>query len=184
MKLLDRKLLSIKYPNIDDNTEIEMDSMDLQKLDEKVFKGLIRLTRIELQMNKIEVLQKDIFSGLVNLTHINLSINELKNLNEETFSELKNLKLINLSENSLTSLGQKTFSGLKKLEKIYLHNNKFGENSLQLILEPSVLFVSFKSEQKNNRPSNDIALAKIVAENSQSVGFLRMSIYYYFIFSS
>jgi len=31
MKLLDRKLLSIKHPNIDDNTEIEMDSMDLWK---------------------------------------------------------------------------------------------------------------------------------------------------------
>jgi hypothetical protein len=55
MKLLDRKLLAKKYPNLDDITEIEMDSAELQKVDGLVFKGLNSLTRIELQMNKIEI---------------------------------------------------------------------------------------------------------------------------------
>ena len=124
-----------------------------------------------LSNNQLTTLDKDTFSGLVNLRELRLDDNQIQTLDKDILRDLTKLEWIGVSNNQLETLDSDTFAGLNKAQEIYLHNNKFGEN-LELNLEESVKFISFRTGQDQWDPSNDI-------EFISKVNYFFLSIYNY-----
>jgi len=121
--------------------------------------GLTNLQEISLSKNNLQSLHKETFQGLTNLKSIHLYSNILESIHGEAFKGLKNLQEISLASNCLQCIPKETFKGLKKLEKIWLNNNKLNDKiKLELNIEESVKFVTYKSGQSENVTSNDIEL--------------------------
>ncbi len=89
------------------------------------------------------------YNDLTKESTIDLSNNRIKTIDPKTFNGLSNLQIIRLDNNQLTTIDPKTFNGLDKLKRIELHENKFKVDKLKLILEKSVVYVSFKSNSNN-----------------------------------
>ena len=127
-----------------------MESNQLTLICLEAFRYLPHLKELDLSHNLLEQLDPHIFKGTYRIEHINLWKNELNQLDVATFNDLDKLKDLDLSRNKLTKLNAKMFVGLKRLEKIYLHGNEFESDTIQLQLEKSVKFVSFKKHYQQN----------------------------------
>ena len=119
-------------------------------INEKAFQNIETLKLIDLSHNFLEKIDSCIFTGTNCIEHINLWKNSLTHLDEKTFHGMHHLKDIDLSRNKILKLSSLTFCGLENLEKIYLHDNEFNSGTLELCLEESVKFVSFKKNYQQN----------------------------------
>ena len=81
---------------------------------------------------------------------INLSENKIKKIEKITFHGLEKVMKINLSRNQIENIDPATFSGLTNLVEIKLHDNMFTNDSLELILEENIHFISFKHGAETN----------------------------------
>ena len=79
-----------------------------------------------------------------------MSAKKLTQIDKETLNGQTELTEIDLSLNELTQIDKGTFNGLTNLTEILLHKNLFYKNSLELFLEDSVRFISFKNSYTNN----------------------------------
>ena len=71
-------------------------------------------------------------------------------LKKKLLSSNQKLKQIDLANNHLISVDKYLFKGLTSLTCVYLSNNKFANKKLELFLEKSVDFVSFKRNTYEN----------------------------------
>ena len=118
---------------------------------------------IDLSFNQLQQIDKETLKCPVNLTHIWLNNNQLQQIDKQTFNSLINLKEIYMSNNRLKQIDKDTFKSLCKLKTIELHNNKFKDDTeLELNLEDSVEFASFRSGQVWLKVTNDLSLIKKV----------------------
>ena len=91
------------------------------------------------------------FNGLPSLQSLNLFSNKLKTLDPKLFRALGSLQEIDLSQNELTSIDVNQFKGLTKLNSISLQKNPWkNPDKLELAIERSVEFVSFKNDFDDN----------------------------------
>ena len=104
-----------------------------------------------MSQNQIETINENLFNGLVNLQTVNLFKNKIKTINQKLFKTCAKIYEIDLSENELSALELNTFKGLMYLNHIALHKNKWkSDDKLQLTLEKSVEFVSFREDFDEN----------------------------------
>ncbi len=124
--------------------------MNREYLNETYKSSLNSLAGLQLREKQIEHVEKETFTGLVNLYSIDLGQNEIKHLDKDTFSGLINLREIWLNNNQLEQLDKNIFKGLPDLRAIYLHDNKFESNELDLNLEQSVQYITYKNGWRND----------------------------------
>jgi Leucine-rich repeat (LRR) protein len=119
---------------------------DLHSIDPCLFQDLTSLNELGLVRNFLKEVHKDTFKGLINLNRLCLEYNQLEELDLNTFNELNNLLHLDLSFNKLKlkNIHRQLFENLVRLEWINLSNNCFkNEEKLNLILPPSIKFISF-----------------------------------------
>lgn len=124
--------------------------LNREALIERFKYNLNSLANLQLRESHIQEIDKDAFSGLINLYSIDLGKNEFRSLDKDIFKGLTNLREIWLNNNHLETLHVDTFKGLPNLKAIYLNDNKFTNDKLELYLEESSQYVTFKSKWRND----------------------------------
>ena len=119
-------------------------SIDSIWLESNAFKDFTRLTEINLSKNKLKSLNSKLFQDLVNLTRIDLSHNQLQTVDPRLFKGLNNLTHILLNNNQLSTINTKLFKGLKNLTHIWLNDNIWLSDNLELYIESSLEFISYR----------------------------------------
>ena len=99
---------------------------------------------------------------MINLTTISLSSNRLEAIDETTFVGLYNLIAVYLNDNLLKSIHKNLFKGLPKLTFVKLAKNLFAYERLEIILEKSVRFISFKDDADENNLELVINLVNLI----------------------
>lgn len=147
---LNRKFLAAKYKNLKYLTEITLRSNQIKSIDNETFNDLDNLICVNISSNQIEKINNGVFNCLVKLTIISLSSNKINEIDHNAFKGCLNLNVIYLSNNNIKHLEKDTFTGLNQLNTIWLNNNEFKSDKLELELEKSVKFISFKNDFLNN----------------------------------
>jgi len=149
------KLDILKNVELDSN-QIEEIHLDLSKIDlsemnlktfpnANIYKDFQPyLTHLLAAHNYLKEFNKSIVNDCIQLRLINFSFNQIEYIQSNSFQGLVNLEEINLKRNRLKSIDKWLFRGLFKLKRVYLNGNLFSDNKLQLHLEKSVEFISFK----------------------------------------
>ena len=139
------------------------------------FKHLEVKTAIEMRDSQIDQIEVDTFQGLYRLMTIDLGQNQIVQIDKNTFSGLTNLREIWLNNNQLKYIHPETFSGLTSLRTIYLHENYFECKKLELTLEESVQYITFKNGWHNDFvfPFLNFILNKTKKESSKDLSSLR-----------
>lgn len=146
------------FSNLVNLTELDLHHNSLSDLDSNVFKGLARLVLIRLDANKLKHLNGDLFKDQSKLVSLGVSFNFLTHLDASLFQGMTNLRQIDAANNQLSAVDKFIFKGLTVLDCVYLSNNRFLANKkLELFLEKSVEFISFKRNTYENN-KNDIVL--------------------------
>jgi Leucine-rich repeat (LRR) protein len=109
-------------------------------------KDLIELRKLHAHAQLIGSIDVNAFRSLINLKILDISHNYLTFIDPLVFKPLINLEKIKLQNNKLTSIDPFIFKNLKNLRKIHLYWNKLSNECLELFLEPSVQYVSFRSD--------------------------------------
>ncbi len=137
--------------------EINLSGNNISNLDMNVFNHLTSLTNFNFSNNNIKVFES--FEKLISLITINLSWNLIEEIKQDSFKNLNYLINIDLNGNKISKIDRNAFGGLNRLVNIYMHshNNRLN-NRLELNLEESVKYISFKDTFENN-------LSLIVKEN-------------------
>jgi hypothetical protein len=109
-------------------------------------KDLIELKKLHAHAQLISSIEVNALRSLINLKILDISHNYLTDLDPQVFKPLINVEKIKLQNNKLASIDPFIFKNLRKLRKIHLYWNKLSNDSLELFLEPSCQYVSFRSD--------------------------------------
>ena len=139
---------------------IHLERNRLKNIDDHLFHHSFNLRELYLNNNELTSLKGNLLKNLTKLEILNVSFNKIDTIDDKIFKELKNLKQILLNNNELNCLNDQIFLGAANLEKIALHSNNFITDQLQLSLEKSVKFISFKTDHCDNN-IDSIIYAKI-----------------------
>ena len=85
-------------------------------------------------------------NSLISLTKIDLSYNQLQTIDPRLFKGLSCLTHIWLNNNQLSTINTKLFKGLNNLTHIWLNDNNWLYDNLELYIESSLEFISFKKD--------------------------------------
>ncbi len=96
----------------------------LTALPKGVFSDLSSLTSLSIGSNQLNSLETGVFKGLSSLTSFELQNNQFTTFDANIFSDLPALKHLNLYANQFTTLDGDTFSQLSSLEELSLHGNQ------------------------------------------------------------
>jgi hypothetical protein len=130
--------------------EINFSGNNISNLDMNVFNHLTSLTNFNVSNNNIKAFQS--FEKLISLVTINLSWNLIEEIKQDSFKNLVNLINIDLNGNKISKIDRNAFSGLNRLVNIYMHSHKNRlNNRIELNLEESVKYISFKDTFENNK---------------------------------
>ncbi len=121
-------------------------SIDSIWLESTAFKDFSRLTELNLSRNKLKSLNSKLFQDLISLTKIDLSYNQLQSIDSRLFKGLTCLTHIWLNNNQLSTINTKLFKGLNNLTHIWLNDNNWLSDNLELYIESSLEFISFKKD--------------------------------------
>lgn len=112
-------------------SKLNLDSNEIDTLDQNSFKNLKFLKEIIIDNNNIEKINSEIFgANLINVKTLKLSQNKIDEIQNGAFKNLENLEFLDLSYNRLNSLKKDTFLGLKNLKELYLSYNPFNNFDL------------------------------------------------------
>ena len=161
------------FKNLIHLNEIDLSGNNISDLDVSVFNNLKNLINLNVSNNNIKQLQSS-FDKLTSLVTINFSWNLIEEIKDNLFKNLKKIHHIDLRGNKISRINRKTFSGLHKLTTIYMHshNNKL-TNRLELYLEDSVKYISFKDSFQNNL---SLIIKKSINKNNEIYNELKSSI--------
>lgn len=129
-----------------DLSKIDLSEMNLKQFpNANIYKDFQPyLTHLIAVHNYLKEFNKSIVNDCIQLKLINFSYNQIEYIQSNSFQGLVNLEEINFKRNRLKSIDKWLFRGLFKLKRIYLNGNLFPDNKLQVHLEKSVEFISFK----------------------------------------
>jgi Leucine-rich repeat (LRR) protein len=144
---------------------IEIKNHQIDEIDIQALSFFSNLNVIDLSFNRLKVLSPIFFKNLNSLSIVSLNHNQIECLDSQLFKDLTNLTEIDLSNNRIKVIYSEIFKGLKKLVKILLHNNLFEGNYLDLDVESSVKFVSFRNSINETCGNNDIAYLVVLLIN-------------------
>nr|XP_033334332.1 leucine-rich repeat-containing protein 15-like [Megalopta genalis] len=116
-------LKNIQYTS-DPVSELNLSSMNLQKLDKNALDNVSTIKSLSLANNSIESLPEFMFSNLTNLECLNLSDNKISNL-ENLFVRLEKLQILDISRNPVMHLRRGQLFGLTKSATILTEGNIF-----------------------------------------------------------
>lgn len=104
-----------------------MFQMDIETLNETMFKNLTQLNLLELSINQIKNLPRNIFKELINLKWLSLRKNRISELSENVFDYNKNLTELRLDESFVenVTIPERIFWNLINLEHLDLCSNLF-----------------------------------------------------------
>jgi len=91
-----------------------------------------------------------LFQDLNRLIKLDLSYNQIQTIDQRLFKGLTCLTYLFLNNNQLTDMSSKLFKGLNHLTHIWLNNNEWSSNNLELYIESSLEFISFKRGFNDN----------------------------------
>ncbi|XP_076657890.1 uncharacterized protein LOC143362006 [Halictus rubicundus] len=116
-------LKNVEY-NGDLALELNLSSMNLQRLEKTALDNVSSIKSLNLANNTIQSLPEFIFSNLTNLECLNLSDNKLSNL-ENLFVRLEKLQILDISRNPVMHLRRGQLFGLTKSTSILTEDNVF-----------------------------------------------------------
>ena len=150
-------LLEDKYgPNYIEQERVELNHKLITQVEPQIFDKFSNLKSIDLSNNFISTHSPFLFGSLTHLEIVILHHNFISYIDSQLFKSNSNIKFIDLSNNQISSIYSHTFENLTKLKKIYLHNNLFMAPFLNMYIEESVDFVSFKNTDSEQTVENDI----------------------------
>jgi Leucine-rich repeat (LRR) protein len=123
------KLIQI-YPNLQQETEIDLSYKGYTDIALGTFDNLPRLKFLYLNNNKIKELQPGLFNNLLGLQELLLNNNKIRELKLGTFNNLSKLHLLYLNNNQIQELQPGVFNNLLRLQELLLNNNKIRELKL------------------------------------------------------
>ena len=119
------KLIEI-YPNLQQETEINLSYKGYTDIFLGTFNNLPSLKSLDLKYNKIKELESNTFNNLESLYKLRLSSNQIRKLESGTFSNLRNLYILDLDFNQIQELPGGIFKNLH-LQELNLRNNPMPE---------------------------------------------------------
>lgn len=137
-----RRCYGLKYLNLSHN--------QLTRVTSNLFCNKNYLQKLILNSNQIKYLEFNSFKDLISLEILDLSGNIIEVLHEDVFRSLNKLRILHLNNNKLSSIDSNIFKRLSNLKQILLNFNNFTSERLELVLEKSVEFISFKIDPLNN----------------------------------
>ncbi|KAL7043526.1 hypothetical protein ACKWTF_001556 [Chironomus riparius] len=108
-------------------TLINLQQLEIQKVDEYSFKSCKNLTYLNLKDNKITKINENSFSENLKLQTLSLQNNQLTTLPENLFINQQNLKELDLGTNRIKQLKIKWFQNLQNLNILLLDANQMEE---------------------------------------------------------
>ena len=117
------KLIQI-YPNLQQETRINLNRKGYTDIALDTFNNLPNLQFLYLDYNKIKKLQPGIFDNLPNLQGLSLINNQIRELQLGIFNKLQQLQILYLSYNQIQELHPGIFNNLPVLYRLYLDNNQ------------------------------------------------------------
>jgi Leucine-rich repeat (LRR) protein len=127
LNILTRDKLIQIYPNLLQETEIDLRSKGYTDIALGTFNDLPNLRILLLQNNDIKKLLPCIFDNLSRLQILSLNNNQIQELQPGTFNNLPYLTTLDLNNNYISRLYPNTFSILPNLDMLYLDNNQIKE---------------------------------------------------------
>jgi hypothetical protein len=125
--ILTRGKLIQLYPNLQQETSIDLRSREYIDIALGTFNNLSILNRLYLENNRIRKLQPGIFNNLLNLKKLLLKDNQIRELKVGIFNNLPSLILLDLQDNEIQELYPDTFINLPELKELKLNNNQIRE---------------------------------------------------------
>ncbi|XP_070508344.1 toll-like receptor 13 [Chironomus tepperi] len=150
-----------KFTNL---KNLNLYSINIQKVDQNSLKNCENLRILSLSTNKIREIPENFFIHNSNLIEVDLSHNKLTNLPENLFENLDNLENLKLQKNNLSNLPENIFSSLSNLKILILTSNDIKNLNPKWFLELTnlhQLFLSFnKIEQLPPKVFNQLTSLK------------------------
>lgn len=113
--------ISDRFPNL---IEIKIQRSSVKKVSKDVFAGLRKLKLLNLESNQIQTIDENSFNDLVSLEELDLRTNKITMLPRKILHHLRSLEILNLQNNPLVSIHDDFIDNLQKLKKVYLNKNK------------------------------------------------------------
>ena len=122
-KILTRNVLIQLYPNLEQQTWLDLSNKQYTKIDINTFLNLPNLVYLNLSNNQINNFEPDTFYNIPRLQCLNLSYNNLVTIEPGIFNNLRILEELHLNNNQLNLIQSNLFN-LPNLKRLYLDNNQ------------------------------------------------------------
>ncbi|XP_026319023.1 toll-like receptor 7 [Hyposmocoma kahamanoa] len=122
--------IHIKTLDVSHNRIVEISPLAIPNSVELLFINNNHINNIQVNSSQVEIIQNKTFAGLSSLIKLNLANNKLKYLYGYEFEHLTQLNELYLQNNFITHIGNTTFSTLRLLKKLRMDGNRLIDFSI------------------------------------------------------